>query len=527
MKKFFIGFLLLVFSSVAVFAQTTTGRLSGTVSSPDGLLPGATVTATDNTTGKSLTTITSGDGAFLFSQVEFGVYTVKVTASGFKSFIANSVKIDVGREYTLTPTLEIGSVEESVTVTAGADIITSNTAQISNTVSPQQILSLPMITRSPLALTTLQAGVQSNPFQGTSINGQRTTMTNITRDGVNIQDTFIRSNATDFAPGRPSVDDTAEFTITTTNQEADQGAGGAQIRLVTPRGTKDFHGAVFAYNRNSGFAANSFFNNRTPNLADGSRSPTAIKPPFRNRNQYGAKVSGPFWVPAFGEGTPFFHKNKAFFFFSYEGIIDPVTAAATRTILTPSARGGAFTYARTNSTSVTPFCPSQTIGSICTIPNILDFARTNLTGGATIPATIDPIVQARVISLLPTASNFTGGDGLNTAGFRLLRGSNQRRNQYASRVDIDINDLNSVLFIYNYNKEVNLRPDVDTSGFGTTPDVEQFSDNRQVTAAYRRVFSSNIVNEFRGGIFKTIVPFDTTFTPPAFHLGLARGCLKT
>lgn len=511
-NKILIAVLMLLLAQIAIQAQTT-GRLSGTISSPDGLLPGAIVTATDTRTGRALTATTTGDGAFLFPQIEFGTYTVKVTASGFKSFIANDVKIDLGREYTLSPTLEIGSVEENVTVTAGADVITSTSAQVSNTVSPQQILSLPMITRSPLALTTLQAGVQSNPFQGTSINGMRTSMTNITRDGVNIQDTFIRSNATDFAPGRPSVDDTAEFTITTTNQEADQGAGGSQIRLVTPRGTKNFHGALFAYNRNSAFAANNFFNNRstTPSISE--------KPAYRNRNQYGGKVSGPLWLPHFGEGGSHVLKDKGVFFFSYEGIIDPVTAAATRTILTPSARGGAFTYARTNSTSVTPFCPSQTIGSICTIPDILAFARANLAGGGTIPATIDPVVQARVISLLPTASNFTGGDGLNTAGFRLLRASNQTRDQYASRVDIDIDDKNSVLAIYNYNKEVNLRPDVDTSGFGRTPDVEQFSDNRQFTAAYRRVFSSNIVNEFRGGLFKTIVPFDTTIASPAFHLG--------
>src|SRR5438445_4277733 len=188
MKRFSLGILLIVFSSVVVFSQTTTGRLSGTISSPDGVLPGATVTATDTKTGKELTTTTSGEGAFVFPQIEFGTYTVKVTAKGFKSFVANEVKIDVGREYTLSPTLELGKVEETVTVTAGADVVTSTSAQVSNTVSPQQILSLPLITRNPLSLTTLQAGVASNPFQNTSINGLRTTLTNITRDCINIQD---------------------------------------------------------------------------------------------------------------------------------------------------------------------------------------------------------------------------------------------------------------------------------------------------------------------------------------------------
>src|SRR5260221_10086484 len=192
MNRFLVSLLMLFALSAAVLSQTTTGRLAGTISSPDGVLPGATVTAIDKSTGKELTTTTNGEGAFLFPQIEFGTYTIKVTASGFKSYIANEVKIDVGREYTLSPTLEIGSPEASVTVTAGADVITSTSAQVSNTVSPQQILSLPLITRNPLSLTTLQAGVASNPFQNTSINGMRTTLTNITRDGINIQDTFIR-----------------------------------------------------------------------------------------------------------------------------------------------------------------------------------------------------------------------------------------------------------------------------------------------------------------------------------------------
>ncbi len=497
--------------SFAVIGQTTTGRLAGTVSGPDGVLPGATVTATDNKTGKELTVTADGEGNFLFPQLEFGAYTVKVTSSGFKTFVANEVKIDVGRDYTLSPTLEIGDVSAEVVVTAGADVVTASTAQVSNTVSPQQILSLPLITRSPLQLTSLQAGVApANGAQLTTINGLRTTFTNITRDGINIQDTFIRSNATDFAPGRPSVDDTAEFTIALSNSEADQGYGGAQIRLVTPRGTKDFHGALFAYNRNSAFGANNFFSNRSPNQLLNE------KPPFRNRNQFGGKVSGPMPVPGFGEGTPFFFKDKGFFFFAYERIKDPVSASATRTILTPSARNGAFTYNRTNSTDVTPFCPSQAIGSVCTIPNILTFARSFGGNFLTIPATVDPVMQSRVISQLPETSNFTGGDGLNTAGFRLVRRSDQDRDQYSTRIDVDIDEKNTFHGVFNYNKEVNLRPDVDTTKFTIVPAVTQSSTNKQFTLAYRRVFSSNFVNEVRGGIFTSEVPFDRTDETPAF-----------
>jgi hypothetical protein len=518
MRRFLIAFLLVIISSVFVFAQTT-GRLSGVVADTTGkVVPGATVTAKDNSTGKESTATSNEEGFFQFPQLEFGTYTVTVTSTGFKTYVANAVKIDVGRDYTLNPPLEVGNISENVTVTAGADVVTADTAQVSNTVSPQQILSLPLLTRNPLALTGLQAGVSANSAQLTTINGMRTTFTNITRDGLNIQDTFIRANATDFAPGRPSVDDTGEFTITTSNQEADQGYGGAQIRLVTPRGTKDFHGALFAYNRNSDFAANSFFNNRTG----------AVRP-FRNRNQYGGKVSGPLWVPGFGEGTPTLFKDKGFFFFAYEGIKDPVTAAATRTILSPSARAGTFTYTRanlgaainTNVNGATVNCPARVAATDpavnCTITNFLAFAQGTFPAG-NVQGTTPPQILAYLAGM-PSASNFTGGDGLNTQGFRFNRASNQERNQYAARVDVDIDEGNALTFVYNFNREENLRPDVDTSGFDVTPDVLQFSDNTQFTMAYRRVFSPNFVNDFRGGVFTSVVPFDRISTPDQIFAG--------
>lgn len=505
-------------------AQTSTGRLSGVVSSPDGVLPGATVTATDTNTGKAQTVTSGEDGAFLFPQLEFGTYTVTITAGGFKTFTANEVKIDVGREYTLNPALEVGNVAETVTITAGADVVDTASAQISNTVSPQQIMSLPLLARDPLGLTALQPGVQSNSAQETAINGMRTSFTNITRDGINIQDNYIRQNATDFAPGRPSVDDTAEFTITTANQEADQGYGGAQIRLVTPRGTKEFHGALFAYNRNSKFSANNFFSNRAGTytatsaavLQGVAKAGTPVTPrPFRNRNQFGGKVSGPMPFPGFGEGGPAFYKDKSFFFVAYEKIIDPVSALRDRTILTPSARAGTFTYNRTTGGSPisTPFvnCPSAAVGSVCTA-NILGFA--NSLGFANTPTTINPIIQSRILSQLPTAGNFTGlGDQLNTTGYRFNRQANTERTTFTTRLDFDINDSNAINGVYSWNLDQALRNDQDPTGFTTAPRGDLASRNKTLALAYRRTISPTLVNELRGGIFFSSVVFGAYENP--------------
>lgn len=522
MKRLLVSSLLIIAGTVCVFAQTTAGRLSGTVSGPDGVLPGATVTILYSVTGRETTTITNESGNFRFPQIDPGTYRVTISASGFKTFVANDLKVDVAREYTFDRTLEIGEIQETVTVTAGTDIVTSTTSQVTNTVSPQQIMALPLITRNPLNLTTLQPGVASNPFQGTSINGLRTTMTNITRDGISINDQFIRANATDFAPGRPSVDDTGEFTLATSNQESDLGSGGAQIILTTPRGSTTLHGALFAYNRNSAFAANTFFNNRTPNNADGTQATIAKKPGFRNRNQYGGKISGTVPVPHFGSGGPMFDSNKLFFFFAYEGIKDPVTTRATRTILTPSARMGTFQFNRATAGNVINSggisCPSGAVNSICTVTNILSFAQgVGFTG---IPSTIGPLVQSRILSVLPNQGNATGlGDDLNTTGFGLNRRADQTRNTYTTRVDVDPTDKDTINFVYSYNKENNLRPDIDSTGFSVVPEGSQFSANKQFTATYRRIFSDSMVNEVRWGIFTSEVPFVRTSARPDFFLG--------
>jgi hypothetical protein len=212
MKRIIYALSMLCLFATLAFAQSTVGRLLGTVATPDGLLPGATVTVTDNQTGREVTAVTNDSGGYKFEQLSFGTYTVTVTANGFKKFIATDVKIDANRDYTLDAKLQVGGVTETVEVQAGADIINATDAALSNTVSPRQVLELPINGRNPLALLNLQAGVNAT---SDSINGQRSSSANYTRDGINIQDNFIRSGG--FVQDRPTVDDTGEFTVVILN----------------------------------------------------------------------------------------------------------------------------------------------------------------------------------------------------------------------------------------------------------------------------------------------------------------------
>src|SRR4030095_4873250 len=108
--RFMVAMLALCIFATPVFAQSVTGQLTGTVSGPDGWIPGATVTVTDDKTGKVLTVQTNDRGGFTFPQLEVGEYTVKVTAAGFKTLSATSVKIDAASPYSYNPVLEVGGV---------------------------------------------------------------------------------------------------------------------------------------------------------------------------------------------------------------------------------------------------------------------------------------------------------------------------------------------------------------------------------------------------------------------------------
>jgi hypothetical protein len=157
------------------------------------------------------------------------------------------------------------AIEEKVNVFAGADIVNSTNAELNSTVTETQMLGLPINGRDPSSLIQLQPGVS----QGGEVNGQRTSAQNITRDGLNVQDNFIREG--NFNPDRPRIDDLSEFTIVTQNANPSLGSGGtSQVQYVTARGGADFHGALYEYNQNAALAANGFFNNRNG----------VAKPPF-------------------------------------------------------------------------------------------------------------------------------------------------------------------------------------------------------------------------------------------------------
>lgn len=474
MRKFVFRLLTVFLLSFVSFAQSGTGNLTVNVSDPSGVIPGATVVVVDNKTARERTFVTGNDGSIAIPNLEVGEYTVRVSAENRKTGVFSDVKIEVGRTYVLNVVLQPGDVKETVEVTAGTELINSATGEISRTITQREIVELPLNGRNPLSLITLQAGTSSNGATNTVINGQRTSFTNIMRDGLNVQDNFIRANATDFVPDRPNVDDVEEFTIINQNAGVEYGYGASQIQFVTPRGGNRLTGALFIYNRNSEFAANSFFNNLN-----------RIPRPFLNRNQFGFRVGGPII------------RNRFFFFGSYEGFRLRQSTTITRTTLLSSARSGIFTYI--DNTGVT-----RTI-------NVLTTAG----------VTPDPVIANRILSKLPTANNFiSGGDFRNTAGYTFTQKQDQDRDAITTRFDFDLNTQHSFSTIYMYRKEMLLRPDVDNGGFNNIPFGFQGARTYTTNSAWRWTPSGNWLNEFRVALQLSRPFFDRNDQPTDYFLSL-------
>lgn len=491
-RTILVGWLLLLTSSI-LSAQTPLGRLAGLVRDGSGaVIPNANVTATNDGTSQKQSAKTSSIGTFTFAQLPVGTYTVKVDAPGFRSASYMQVKIDPGKEYSLTATMEIGKSVESVEVVAGAELVNTTTPQVSETITQNQVLSLPQLNRDVTDLFRMQPGIVGIPTRTTTgINGGRAGWTTVTQDGINIQDNFLRENALNFLPNRPTSDSIGEFTITTNNQGADASGGSSQIKMITPAGTNKFHGSLYEFNRNNKLRANDWFNN---NATDENGNWAPVKKPFLNQNQFGGRIGGPIL------------KDKLFFSGYYEGYRQAADATQTATVAAnDDYYKGVFRYVDTQDHKVRQI-------------NVLEKAN----GGAGLA--LDPTIQKTILSSLHPASvvnTYTVGDSyagtkLNTAGYQFNQKAYSRRDQYSVRLDYNLNSNHAFEFIHSYVFEHNDRNDIDV----WNPKAQAYNESRIkfFVGAWRWAISPRLQNELRVGANLTDAPFGKNESNPGFFM---------
>src|SRR6202140_2084936 len=321
MNKFsrcLIALAVFAFCAASVFAQAVNTRVSGTVKDQaDAVVPGVKITLIDTSTKEEKTVNTNDEGNFVFVDVRAGTYMVTAERANFKKLQVQNVRVAVDIPAVLSMTLEPGGVAETVSVTASdaQSLIRSEDAKLSTTIDMKQVQDLPLNGRNPINLAGGMSGVTTNTnVRQSVINGLRGSFSNITWDGIEINDNLVRTDSL-FGVNTPSVVAVAEFTLTTQNAGPDEGLGIAQVKLTTPRGGKNIHGSVYDFYRNSKFDANDFFNNNTIS----SVTQKSLPKPALLQHQYGFTVGGPFALPRFGEGGPHFtQKHKLFFFFFHE-----------------------------------------------------------------------------------------------------------------------------------------------------------------------------------------------------------------
>ncbi|HEX8282386.1 MAG TPA: TonB-dependent receptor [Pyrinomonadaceae bacterium] len=486
-----LALLFLLTAALPAFGQVTTGSVNGVVNDPSGAsVAGANVTLRNNETGITRNTTSNDDGEYIFPQVEPGHYTLTVEASGFKKSVAPDIVVEVGVPARARVALEVGAVSEVVTVTASQEMINATSPSLTNVINTKQVQDLPLPTRNPLELAGLQPGVAvtGTDTRGSSISGLRQTSTNVTQDGINAMDNFVKTSSL-FALSSPSLNSTGEISITTGTTSSDAGRGVAQVRVTTKGGTNDFHGEVFYLIRNDWLEANSFFNNL-------SGTPR----PRENQHFFGFAMGGPVYAPHFGEGGPklWDGHDRAFWFFSYEGFRETFAATRNRTVLTPEARTGIFRYTGANG-------QTQTI-NLLTIGN---------------PAArqLNPLTTAQ-LNAMPLPNNTLVGDGLNTAGFRYNVTGTDPSDKYVARYDHQLVERSAfgshkLEFVFN-RANFSLFPDTFNSIESPFPggiDVGQGSTRWLITAADHSTFG-NVTNELRYGRQWSPVNFLRAQGPP-------------
>ncbi len=451
-----------------------TGRISGSVVDATGAAVPAAKVELFIPGGASaiLSTETNQEGLFLFSNVQPVNYDLSVDAKGFRKEVLRGLKVNAGLELSLPAfKMQIAQQAEVVEVSADLQGVQTANAEVASVITNEQIRRLPTLNRSPLALISTQAGVGSNNRTNTTINGMRPSFANVTIDGINIQDNFIRTNALDFMPNMLLMDQVGEMTVSTSNSNAAFGSGAAQVTFVTPSGTNQFHGSAYWYNRNNIASANEWFNNQS-----------GVDRPFLNQNQLGGSLGGPVI------------KDKLFFFGNYEALRLRQQTAFSGTVLTDSARNGVFTYTDTQTGQIRS-------------ANVLQLAGVSAS----------PEMQ-QFLSLLPSTINRTDiGDGLNTGGYGLNRRDNRTRDNVTVKVDYIASTKHIFSSTLLWNRDNDDRPDADEI-FTPEASIGNDGSTKLWSGTWRWNPVSNFTNELRGGFNLAPGLFNARTPYPAYLL---------
>jgi outer membrane receptor protein involved in Fe transport len=426
--------------------------LVGTVTDSSGsVLPGASVVAVNAGTRDTYETTTNAEGYYNIQFVRIGTYEVRVSVTGFQTFKASGVQVTGNQVVRTDAVLKVGNLTESVTVEARAQVLTTDSATVSETIGKRAIVELPLNGRNVwnLAATTpgVLAGINSDiglSFRGA---GQREIQNSLSLDGINSSANLLASTSM-----RPIADAVEEIQIQTGSTSAEYGSYlGVAINVVTKSGTNIMHGAAFNFFKDDALNARGWYEN-----------PANPKNPLRS-NQFGFEVEGPVVIPGLYDGH-----NKTFFMGAYEGVRAESLSPTFGSVPTALMRQGNFSEISTAIRN--PFTGQPFAGNI--IP----------------PSMLSP-VAVNLLQYYPTA------DGTGTANNLATTASNKDNiDQFLGRVDQNIGNKIRLYVRYNWHDSLN-------TSIGAIPvtGVTQPRVNKNTLFTYTHTLQPNLFNDFRVG----------------------------
>ena len=523
-RKFAVLVCVLFLTGVTV-CQTASTSLRGTITDPSGSsVAGATVVLSnpESKTERSMTSGPQGEYSFLF--LPPGTYTLTVNAKGFAGYEQAGLQLLVNSPATVNVSLKVGAATENITVTSEAPALNTTDASLGNSFNEVQVRQIPLDGRNVPDLLSLQAGVtytgnrpdlldpkvKDQDTRNGAVNGARSDQSNLTLDGVDVND---QSNGYAFTSVLPITPDSVqEFRVTTSNYNADQGEGsGAQVALVTKSGTNSFHGSLYEYHRNTITSANDYFIKNAEALTGAPNTPDQLL-----RNVFGASIGGPI------------KKDRLFFFATYEGTRRREQDSTVRSIPSPAMRDGVIEYQ-----CATPaLCPGNSVTGISgasysaqpgnfilgnnQITQLDSIAHTTA-GVAAPPQGLGP--NPNMVSYFQktyaglSGNDFSVGDRFNYVGFRFRAPVSFDNNVFITRLDYHLTeDGKHTLFWRGALQNVFNPQEPFLPG---NPPMESLEDHSKgFVLGYTAVLSSTLVNSFHWGFTRQSVGIIGNSTQP-------------
>ena len=546
LARFMMCGLFLLLAVGAANAQFKAGVQGTVTDTAGGLVPGAKITLTNIETGKTQETNSNDDGFFRLSGLPPGKYKLAVEKPGYKQKVFDNVAVNAEAVQGIDVPLEAGEVSATVTVTQEtATVLQTENANVDRSITTQEVRTLPQFGRDPYELTRLTPGIfgdfarsgsggavnlpnQSGPggsnrsiFQTEnqpqiSANGQRVSANDFQIDGTSVN-SLTWGGAAVITPNQESV---KEVRVVANNYSAEFGRNsGAKVMTVSQNGTNEFHGSLFLKNNSPGL--NSFNKYGGVNNAPRVRN-------NQHYNQYGGSLGGPIYLPRFGEGgrSVYSGKNRAFFFFSYEGLRSNTTGTFNALVETPEYRNlvqalrpGGVTARILGADGIAPRVTSV-IPVTCLAAGFNNSNCRQVAGGLDIGSPAGATGQ-----YLNVGSPGAGFDNIPDVQFAQIAAPNTSQgNQYNARIDLNLSSKDSLAFSTYITQFTGVQSDV---GGRSRPmgDVRTTPKNLFAMLSYTRIISATTINEARVNF--TRFAFNELQSSPGTNFGLPRVEIET